>query len=197
MRALYLRQQERYQERWYKAKGQTPPNLGRKEEVPVKKEPYTETITDTYVLEGYQSEHVGDAQAPRSYWETVDAGMEPVEFRQSLNVLKSDTVVSWHTVPQPGSGETNRCFTPYENDVMSYGAFETTRLELKKRGSHLASEMKRVDDEFNRPPKKNWFCLKNSQFSIEHIRYNEMHRRAAAKHAFRDYYERQAEEEDA
>jgi hypothetical protein len=112
--------------------------------------------------------------------------MEPVEFRASLNAMKSDSVVSWTDVPRPGSGEVNRCFTPYENDLMSFGAFETTRLELTRRGEHLANEMERVDNEFHRPPKKNWFCLKKSDFSIEHIRFNERRRRNAARWAFRD-----------
>jgi hypothetical protein len=121
-----------------------------------------------------------------TYWKTDDAGMEPIEFRESLSTMQSDSVLSWADLPRPGSGEINECFTPYENDMMSYGAFETTRLELRRRGNHLAHEMARVDTEFRRPPKKHWFALKTSDFTREHIRFNELRRRDAARSAMRE-----------
>ncbi|OHT13215.1 hypothetical protein TRFO_16786 [Tritrichomonas foetus] len=194
MRALYLNQQEKYKKEWYRIHGQKPPNLGFEEEKPKKYEPCTQTITETTIVDGYPAEN---ACSPHdlfySYWETENAGMEPIEFRAAANTLRGDTIIGWKDVPQPGHGEINDCFTPYENDIMSFGAFETFRAELKKRGQHLANEMKRVDDEFNRKPVKNWFCLKEKQFSIEHMRFNELKRRRAAREEFRDYYRAQEE----
>lgn len=181
MRALFLRQQEKYKDRWYRVHHQTPPNLEFEEPPPPKKEPPVQTITSTYVVDGFRPDAPDDCDPVRSYWETDDAGMEPIEFRESLHALQSDTVLSWASLPRPGAGEVNRCFTPYENDLMSYGAFETTRLELQRRGNHLAHEMARVDCEFRRAPRKNWFCLKTSDFTKEHLRFNELRRRDAAR----------------
>ncbi|OHT06346.1 hypothetical protein TRFO_05518 [Tritrichomonas foetus] len=79
------------------------------------------------------------------------------------------------------TGRLNRCFTPYENDIMSFDAFEAVRKELKNRSEHIASEMKRVDDEWNRPPAKNWFLLKDERFTVEHCRFMELNRRRAYK----------------
>lgn len=189
-----MNQQSRYKSKWYESRGQTPPNLGRKEKTIRKKEPCTMTITDTYVVDGFQPEVSGDDHLDMSYWETRDAGMEPLEFFAARNAMKSDSVVSWSEFPAVGEGEINKCFTPYENDMMSYGAMEVMRLELKNRGRHLANEMKRVDDEFYRPPKQDWFCIKGPQFTIEHVRYNELRRRNAAKWAFKDYYDQVASE---
>jgi hypothetical protein len=181
MRALFLRQQEKYKNEWYRVHHQTPPNLEFEEPLPPKKEAYVQTITDTYVVDGFRPEPLEGDDIIRSYWETDDAGMEPIEFRESLCALQSDAVVSWEDLPHPGSGEINPCFTPYENDMMSYGAFETTRLELRRRGKHLAHEMGRVDSEFRRPPRKNWFCLKTADFTKEHVRFNELRRRDAPR----------------
>jgi hypothetical protein len=186
MRALFLRQQEKFKEQWYRARGETAPNLGLLDEPPEKTEHLPPTITRTSIIDGYRSETAGDNHLDQSYWETDNAGMEPIEFLTSLNTMKSDSVISWTVVARPGCGAVNRCFTPYENDVMSFGAFETMRLELRRRGQHLANEMERVDNEFHRPPKKNWFCLKKSDFSVEHFRFNEIRRRNASKWAFRD-----------
>jgi hypothetical protein len=183
MRALFLRQQEKYKSEWYRVHNQKPPSVEFEDPPPPKKEPYVQTITDTYIVDGFRPEPTAETHLDMSYWETDDAGPEPIEFRSSLNTARSDSVVSWTELPLPDSGEINRCFTPYENDIMSYGVLETVRLELRRRGDHLANEMDRVDSEFRRPPKKNWFCLKNSRFSIEHIRFNELRRRRAARFA--------------
>lgn len=181
MRALYLNQQERYKRRWYKAKNQKPPNLGFDEERIVKKEPCTMTITDTYIVDGFETPAAKSDYTDMSYWETRAPGMEPIDFASARNAMRSDSVVSWTSRPLTPQGPVNKCFTPYENDVMAYGAFEVTMDELRRRGNHLAEEMKRVDDEFNRPPKRNWFCMKGQQFSIEHTRYNELKRRRATR----------------
>jgi hypothetical protein len=183
MRALFLRQQEKFKKEWYRVHNQQPPDIEFEEPPPVTKEFNTQTIRHTYIVDGFRPDPVGGGNLDMSYWETEDAGVEPIEFRESLNIERSDSVVSWTELPFPGSGEINRCFTPYENDLMSYGTLETTRLELRRRGNHLVNEMERVDSAFRRPAKKNWFCLKGPDFSIEHIRFNELRRRKAAKWA--------------
>ena len=184
MRALFLRQRDKYKKQWYEQRGQTPPDLGKSRAEAKEKERNTVSITDTYVVEGFRPETRGDDHLELSYWETTDAGIEPLEFWISRNNTKSDEVIGWTELPLPASGTINRCFTPYENDIMSYEAFEVTRRELKHRGEHLANEMKRVDDTFNRRAKKNWFCLKGPEFTLEHVRHNEMLRRDAERKAF-------------
>ena len=76
-----MNQQARYKPKWYESHGQTPPNLGRQEKKIPKKEPYTMTITDTYVVDGFQPEVSGDDHLEMSYWETPDAGIEPPEMQ--------------------------------------------------------------------------------------------------------------------
>ena len=184
MRALFLRQRDKYRQQWYDQRGITPPNLGKDRNKGQNKARSTVSITDTYVVEGFQPTTQGDDHLELSYWETTDAGIEPLEFWTSRNMVKSDTVVGWTELPLPEAGAINRCFTPYENDIMSYEAFEVTRKELKHRGEHLANEMKRVDETFHRGAKKNWFCLKGAEFTKEHVRHNEMMRRNAQRMAF-------------
>ena len=57
--------------------------------------------------------------------------------------------------------------------------------ELKNRSEHIACEMQRVDDEWNRPPKKNWFMLKQKNFTVEHCRFMELNRRRARKESLK------------
>lgn len=191
MRALYQSQQERYKKEWYRIHKQTPPNLGQDEKKykPKKYEPCTQTVTDTTVLAGFsETRTVPINELHYSYWGTAESGPDPLDYNTAQNTLKSDLILSHNNLPQPLHGQINDCFTPYENDLMAFGAFETIRAELEKRSNHLALEMKRVEDEFYRAPKKNWFCLKGSEFTPEHLRYNELQRRKAAKHEFADYY---------
>ena len=119
-----------------------------------------------------------------SYWETENAGIEPFEFQVAKSVLQSDKVVSWKEHPPIGQGEITPCYTPYQNDQMTFQAFELARQELQRKTQELAEEMKRVDIIFNRPPKKNWFVKqKGVNFTIEHCRFLEMQRRRAQKFA--------------
>lgn len=145
-----------------------------------------------------------------SLWEGSGAGIEPFEFQKSLSTLREDKImtsakiiknnckngndkdslkfythVSVPPAEYPPVNRLNRCFTPYENDLMSFDAFETMRKELKNRSEHIACEMQRVDDEWNRPPKKNWFMLKKKDFTVEHCRFMELNRRRAMKEALR------------
>ena len=141
-----------------------------------------------------------------SLWEGPGAGIEPFEFQKSLSTLREDKIMTSATksksncnneknqvnnkctVPpayMPPTNRLNRCFTPYENDLMSFDAFETMRKELKNRSEHIACEMQRVDDEWNRPPKKNWFMLKKKDFTVEHCRFMELNRRKALKESLR------------
>ncbi|KAH0792942.1 hypothetical protein GPJ56_003206 [Histomonas meleagridis] len=178
MRALYQYQQEEYKKKWYKAHKENPPNLRRKEKT-------TNSLNNlsfrkTEILEGFQAKNACDPKnLCYSYWDTEIPGIEPLEFRASVNSLRSDSIISNKEISYPGNGVLNNCFTPYENDIMSFGAFETTRLELKRKALHLSEEMKRVDEEFYRPPKENWFCLKGPEFTSEHIRHNKARRREA------------------
>lgn len=145
-----------------------------------------------------------------SLWEGPGAGIEPFEFQKSLSALREDKIMTpskkiqnnnkndkkhdkskscpCNSVPPaefPPVDRLNRCFTPYENDLMSFDAFETMRKELKNRSEHIACEMQRVDDEWNRPPKKNWFMLKKKDFTVEHCRFMELNRRRAYKEALK------------
>lgn len=199
MRALYQSQQERYKKEWYRIHNQTPPNLGQNENKykPKKYEPCTQTVTDTTVLAGFtKGETAPISELNYSYWGTAESGPEPFDYRTANNTLKSDLILSHNNLPQPFHGQINDCFTPYENDLMAFGAFETIRAELEKRSNHLALEMKRVENEFYRAPKKNWFCLKGSEFTPEHLRYNELRRRKAAKYEFADYYNSQEDNDN-
>ena len=193
MRALYKNQQKRYQEQWYKARGEQPPNIEFRSNKTKKTAPDVAITTETCVLKGNKIETATDHEEEEcedigieeiSYWEGYGAGIEPIEFRTARSVLMSDSIISRTDYPKVGSGHINECFTPYENDCMSFEAFEISRRELQRRSNQLADEMKRVDDMFNREPVENWFALKGKQFTIEHCRYLDLQRRRAAKKEF-------------
>ena len=188
MRAGYLRRAEKHRREWYAARGQNPPTLQPPETPRRRFTPVTQTLTDTVVLEQF-AEKRDPEHIDKSYWEGEGAGIEPIEFLTSMNSLRSETVISRKKLPIPKPGKVNRCFTPYENDVMTFEAFELARMELKRKSEHLANEIERVDREFNRDPVDKWYTLKTGQFTIEHCRFLEKMRRRAAKRQYKDYYE--------
>lgn len=193
MRALFNRQKEKYKKEWYDSKGMEQPTLNTKRKFKKKNDPMVQTLTNTYVIEHF-SKTIDPKNLNLSYWEGEGAGIEPSEFRASLNVLRSDFILSEKKPPLFKFGELNRCYTPYENDLLTFKTYEATRKELKRRADQLAYEMERVDKEFNRNPVTNWFCIKNKDFTTEHCRYLEKQRRRAAKKQFKDYYEAEEKE---
>jgi hypothetical protein len=190
MRAGFLRRAEKHRREWYAARGQNPPTLQPPETPRRRFTPVTQTLTETVVLEQFSNNKTPE-HLDKSYWEGDGAGIEPLEFLTSMNSLRSDTVISRTKVPIPKTGKINRCFTPYENDVMSFEAFEAARTELKRKSEHLANEIERVNNEFNRDPVDKWYMIKNKQFTIEHCRFLEKMRRRAARKAFKSYYEQE------
>ena len=178
----YLRRLERTKRDWYHARGQEPPNLGFTQ--PVTRPPPLDmrTYTTTTVLDVFSPPPADTRRRKKlSYWEGEGAGIEPDEFRQSLTSLRHMEVVGPREVEYPRPGRLNACFTPYENDIMSFDAFETVRGELKRRAEALAMEMKRVDNEWARPPVKDWFCLRDERFTREHCRFNQLRRKEQEK----------------
>jgi len=194
MRALFLRQKEKHRIEWYKSHGIKPPELSPPKTARRKYIANTQTLTNTVVVEHF-SKDFEPKSLEVSYWEGEGAGIEPLEFRESMNILRSDLVVSRKSLPVFKPGELNQCFTPYENDLLTFNTFEATRRELKRRADQLAFEMDRVDQEFNRNPVDKWFCIKNKQFTTEHCRYLEKQRRRAAKVQFKDFYEAEEKKE--
>ena len=179
MRAGFLRRLEKDKLEWYKSRGLKPPNAMR-ERQPRQKKSDTATYTRTTVLNSY-APNAPEIRVPFSYWEGDGAGIEPVEFRQSICALRSTNVVSPYPLAMPKTGRLNECFTPYENDIMSFDAFETARKELKHRSEHLAREMERVQEDWTRPPKEKWFCEKDETFTREHCKFMEIFRRNQRK----------------
>ncbi|OHS98754.1 hypothetical protein TRFO_08769 [Tritrichomonas foetus] len=178
MYGLKMNRLEKSREEWYRAHHQTPPNLGRKSQPSRKLNIHvdTHTYTKTSVFKPYSPPLPTDGVG-LSYWEGKGAGIEPIEFSKTLQILRESTCMSpSHVRPAP-IGRINECFTPYQNDIMAFDAFETARKELKFRAEHIASEMRRVDDEWNRPPAANWFMLKDKSFTPEHSRFLEQSRR--------------------
>ncbi|KAH0794483.1 hypothetical protein GPJ56_001508 [Histomonas meleagridis] len=177
----YLRRKEQSKNAWYKAHGQTPPRLCKTpEEKRRKMKIDTQAFTKTKVL------HVFDPPPPQmkdnlSYWEVDGAGIEPVEFRNSLISMRNLEVMSQKPIKPPNVGKVSECSSPYQNDLMSFEAFETSRKELKHRAQHIVEEMTRVNNEWNRGPVENWFCLKDKKFTAEHCRFNELRKREIAK----------------
>ena len=193
MRAGFLRRAEKHRREWYAARGQNPPTLN-PPEIPRRRfTPVTQTLTDTVVLENFAEKREPKC-VDKSYWEGKGAGIEPIEFLASMNSLRSETVISREQLPMTEPGKINRCFTPYENDIMSFEAFELARQELKRKSEHLANEIERVDREFNRDPCDKWYMLKTGQFTIEHCRFLEKMRRRAARRAYKNFYEQQEKE---
>ena len=185
MYGLKQRRLEKDRLEWYKCHGQKPPNLGQD---PRRKKPKTmaraQTYTPTTVLNVYapkQTEMNGDL----SYWEGEGAGIEPIEFLNSIRTLRDTDIISHNYFPLQKQGRLNNCFTPYENDLMTFDAFESVRKELQRKTDHIASEMERVYKEWIRPPKENWFCLRDRQFSVEHSRFMEIQRRNSPKRKFK------------
>lgn len=194
MLALKQRRAEKARQEWYAARGQKPPTLEPPSTPRHRFTPVTQTLTTTCVLENF-NEKRDPEYIDMTYWEGEGAGIEPLEFLASINALKSDVVISRTKYPFTKNGKINKCYTPYENDIMSFEAFETARNELKRRAQHLADEMERVDKEFNRDPVPDWFMLpkkgRKDKFTIEHCRFLEKQRRRAAKRKYKDYYEAQ------
>lgn len=183
MYAGYLRRLEKTKAEWYKVHGQKPPNLGYTEpRKPKKIEVDTNTYTTTEILDVYAPKSP-DPPRKLSYWE--GPGIEPEDFRRSLDVLRTKPVISPTKIPKPNIGRLNNCFTPYENDTLTFQTYELARRELKRQSEHLAEEMERVEDEWTREPMKDWFTIKNSQFSIEHARFLELERRKHLKKKMR------------
>jgi hypothetical protein len=173
----YLRRLEKSKAEWYRAKGQVPPNLGFSQPVRQPKKIDTHTYTTTNMLDQFSPASDEISRANLSYWEGEGAGVEPDEFHNTARAMRRNEVMSPYAVPRPKIGELNRCFTPYENDLMTFEVFETTRHELKERAEHIALEMDRVNQEWTRDPVKNWFALKGGQFTVEHCRFMEILRR--------------------
>jgi hypothetical protein len=180
MRGLFRRRLEKDKLDWYRCHGVKPPEVdGSKKKIPERKAD-VQTYTETTVLDVFTPQMTSLDQ-PLSYWEVDGAGIEPNEFTTSIMALRSLNVVSREEQKFPRPGKLTDCTTPYTNDVMTFDAFETIRNELKHRSDHLASEMQRVQNEWNRPPKENWFGLKDHNFSVEHCRYMEILRRDLAR----------------
>lgn len=178
MYGLYLRRLEKDKLDWYKSHGIKPPNHVFETRPPPKTKADVQTYTTTTILDTY-APNAPPADEKLSYWEGKGAGIEPVEFRNSIVALRSTNVISKEPVSGPKIGKTNNCFTPYENDVQSFNAFEITLKELKKQSEHLVKEMDRVEQEWNRPAKEYWFMCRGKEFSVEHSRFMELSRRKA------------------
>ncbi|OHT03019.1 hypothetical protein TRFO_29675 [Tritrichomonas foetus] len=183
MYGLKQRRLEKDRLEWYKCHGQKPPNSICDDNI--RRKPNTKADTQTYtkttILNVYAPKQ-SDFRGPLSYWEGEGAGIEPDEFYQCIRSLRGTGIVSKEHIPVPKStGRINDCFTPYENDLMTFDAFESARKELKRRTEHIANEMDRVYKEWTRPPDDKWFCLKDRQFSVEHSRFMELKRRKEAK----------------
>lgn len=176
MYGLKLRRLEKDRLEWYKCHGQKPPNSGTDRRRKPKTKADTQTYTTTTLLNIYAPQQT-EMRGKLSYWEGEGAGVEPVEFLNAMRDLRGTNVISKEQYPIPKTGRLNNCFTPYENDLMAFDAFETVRNELKHRTDHLASEMERVYQEWNRPPDERWFMMKDKQFSIEFSRFMELQRR--------------------
>lgn len=199
MYAGFLYQREVAKADWYRKHNQEPPNLGfvpkqiKRKMIDVD----TRTYTKTYKMNPYdpirskksdENENSSTKKIKRemindklSLWEGEGAGIEPIEFFNTLGVLREDKCLNPKYIKSPPVGRLNNCFTPYENDIMSFDAFEAVRKELKNRSEHIANEMKRVEKEWNRPPKSDWFTYKDERFTFELCRFNELSRRNAMK----------------
>jgi hypothetical protein len=179
----FLRRLERSKTEWYRSTGQKPPELSFS--APLRKPVHvdTNTYTTTTILDVFNCPEASERDPTLSYWEGSGAGIEPIEFRASVRSLREHEVMSPTKVAQPriGTVDDQKPFTPYENDLLTFEAFETARKELKKRAEHIAREMERVNDEWTRPPREDWFMLKDSRFTVEHCRYMELLRRKIAK----------------
>jgi hypothetical protein len=183
MHSGFLRRLEKSKAEWYQSTGQKPPDLGFSAPVRPKVVVDTNTYTTTTVLDVFDCREPIERDPTLSYWEGTGAGIEPIEFRASVRSLRENEIMSPDRLPQPPIGTVNhdKRFTPYENDILTFEAFETARKELRKRAEHIAREMERVNDEWTRPPVKNWFALKDRRFTVEHCRYMELLRRDMAK----------------
>ena len=90
-----------------------------------------------------------------SYWGKGVAGVEPIDFSRTLSILRENTALSPYDINLAPIGRINDCWTPYQNDQMTYHVLEAARNELQHRAEHLAWEMKRVDDLWNTEPAAN------------------------------------------
>jgi hypothetical protein len=179
----YLRRLEKSKADWYRSTGQKPPDLSFSSPPRKQITVDTNTYTTTTILDVFNCPEPCERDPSLSYWEGSGAGIEPIEFRASVRSLRENEIMSPTRVPQPriGTVNTEKRFTPYENDLLTFDGFETARKELKKRAEHIVREMERVNDEWTRPPIENWFALKDSRFTVEHCRYMELLRRDIAK----------------
>jgi hypothetical protein len=163
---------------WYKCQGLKPPQIDGGPRKVHQTKADVQTYTKTTILDVFAPPR-SEFTKPFSYWEVPGAGIEPVEFNTSVSALRSPRdVISPVPYKTPKRGRLNNCFSPYQNDLMSFNAFDTIRKELKHRSDHLAAEMKRVQEEWVRPPQEKWFALRDRQFSVKHSRFMEVMRRS-------------------
>lgn len=180
MYGLKQRRLEKDRLEWYKCHGQKPPSSGTDRRRRPKTKADTQTYTTTTLLNVY-APNQPEIRGRLSYWEGEGAGIEPVEFFHSINSLRGINVVSREKYPIPKTREPQTCFTPYQNDLVTFEAFEDIRKELKHKANHIASEMERVHAEWTREPDPDWIKMKGAQFSIEFSRFLELERREAQR----------------
>lgn len=182
MYGLKKRRLEKDKLRWYKDHGQVPPSLTYHKSKSRKKPQFDlDTYTDTVVLDFEPSRQNEDP--PMSYWDVPDlrrdGGMEPEDFSVSFNAMKETKIIPPNQLPMQKCHKAKECYTPYQNDVASFEAFDSTLKELKRQQKQIALEMERVDNEWNRPPIHNWFAQKGKTFSKELHRAIQLERRNA------------------
>ena len=90
-----------------------------------------------------------------SYWGKGGAGVEPIDFSRTLSIIRENTAMSPYQINLAPIGKINDCWTPYQNDQMTYDVLEAARNELRHRAEHIAWEMRRVDDLWNTEPAAN------------------------------------------
>ena len=137
MYGLKQRRLEKDKIRWYRDHGQIPPSLTYRQSMKKKKDPQfdLETYTDTTVLD-FDPTSIGYSDNPQSYWDLPeqrrDGGMEPEDYTVSYNAMRNPKVIPPNKLPFPKVHKAKECYTPYQNDLASFEAFDSTLRELKR-----------------------------------------------------------------
>lgn len=188
---------EKSREAQYRSYNQTSPNKGKKNSTLALSINFdTHTYTKTDVLKPFRPHNFKmptsnfndgyyfENDKKKSYWGKGGAGVEPIDFSRTLSILRENTALSPYDLKLAPIGKINDCWTPYQNDQMTYCVFEAARNELRHRAEHIAWEMKRVDDLWNTEPAAN-SILRSQGLNRQNTRSSSVKRQSSHKNSRR------------
>lgn len=185
MRGQKINRLEKSRDEWYQSHHQSSPSSRKKNNsltLSINFDTHTYTKTDVFKpfcpynnhqtgFNEFENNYYYGNDKYITYWGKGGVGVEPIDFSRTLSILREKTAMSPYKINLAPIGKINDCFTPYQNDQMTYDALEAARNELRHRAEHIALEMRRVDDLWNTEPAAN-ILLRSGNQSLENSHQN-------------------------